>query len=205
MPERLRIGVIGCGRMGAFHIRNYPQLDCAQLVAVADPDESARQRAVAGMSVAEYGDWREMIERELLDAISVACNSEAHAEVALGALDAGLHVLVEKPIATNVPDALRMRSAAMEAGRKLMVGHIERFNPAVAKLRELVAEGRLGSDLPGSGDPGRPAARAHPGRRRRDRPRDPRSRRDAARARRRHRRDLRRRAAFRARAPRRIC
>jgi len=147
LSERLNVGVVGCGRMGAFHVRNLLQLDCARLVAVADPDEAARRRAVGGMSIPEYGDWRAMIECESgeLDAITVACNSERHAEVALEALDAGLHVLVEKPIATTVPDALRMRSAAMEADRKLMVGHIERFNPAVAKLRELVAEGRLGS------------------------------------------------------------
>jgi UDP-N-acetylglucosamine 3-dehydrogenase len=147
LPEQLNVGVVGCGRMGAFHVRNYLQIDCARLVAVADPDEDARRRAVGGMSISEYADWRTMIEDEAgeLDAISIACSSEAHAEVALEALDAGLHVLVEKPIATTVPDALRMRSAAMEAGRKLMVGHIERFNPAVSKLRELVAEGRLGS------------------------------------------------------------
>ena len=147
MPEQLNVGVVGCGRMGAFHVRNYLQIDCARLVAVADPDEGARRRAVGGMSISEYADWRTMIEDEAgeLDAISIACSSDAHAEVALEALDAGLHVLVEKPIATTVPDALRMRGAAMEAGRKLMVGHIERFNPAVTKLRELVAEGRLGS------------------------------------------------------------
>lgn len=147
MPERLNVGVVGCGRMGSFHIRNLLQLECARLVAVADPDEGARRRAVGGMSVPEYSDWQEMIERKAdeLDAVTVACDSGAHAEITLGALDAGLHVLVEKPIATTVPDALRMRSAALEAGRKLMVGHIERFNPAVSKLRELVVEGRLGS------------------------------------------------------------
>jgi UDP-N-acetylglucosamine 3-dehydrogenase len=147
LPEQLSVGVVGCGRMGSFHVRNYLQLDCARLVAVADPDEGARRRAVAGVSVAEYGDWREMLacEADELDAISVACSSQAHAEVALAALELGLHVLVEKPIATTVPDALRMRGAAMEAGCKLMVGHIERFNPAVTKLRELVDEGRLGA------------------------------------------------------------
>jgi UDP-N-acetylglucosamine 3-dehydrogenase len=147
LPEQLNVGVIGCGRMGSFHARNYLQLDCARLVAVADPDADARHRAVGGMAISEYADWRTMIEHEAgdLDAVSVACNSEAHAEVALGALDAGLHVLVEKPLATTLPDALRMRSAALEAGRKLMVGHVERFNPAVSKLRELVSEGRLGT------------------------------------------------------------
>jgi predicted dehydrogenase len=132
--------------MGAFHIRNYAQLDCAELVAVADPDPEARGRALAGSQALEFSDWRDLIEdAEELDAISIACPSEHHAEVAIEALAAGLHVLVEKPIATTLPDALRMRGAAIEADRKLMVGHVERFNPAVAKLRDLVADGRLGT------------------------------------------------------------
>jgi predicted dehydrogenase len=133
--------------MGGFHIRNYAQLDCAQLVAVADPSEESRRRALGDTPVAEYGNWHEMIEfgADELDAVSIACPSEYHAEVALEALAAGLHVLVEKPIATTLPDALRMRGAALEADRKLMVGHVERFNPAVEKLRELVADGRLGT------------------------------------------------------------
>lgn len=132
--------------MGAFHVRNYAQIDCAQLVAVAEPSEETRRRATAGTDVVEFSDWRELIEfgADELDAVSIACPSEYHAEVALEALAADLHVLVEKPIATTLPDALRMRGAAMENDRKLMVGHVERFNPAVAKLRELVADGRLG-------------------------------------------------------------
>jgi UDP-N-acetylglucosamine 3-dehydrogenase len=145
LSDQLRVGVIGCGRMGAFHVRNYAQLDCAELVAVADPDPEARARALAGAQALEFSDWRDLIEdADELDAVSVACPSEHHAEVALEALAAGLHVLVEKPIATTLPDALRMRGAAIEADRKLMVGHVERFNPAVEKLRELVADGRLG-------------------------------------------------------------
>jgi predicted dehydrogenase len=133
--------------MGAFHVRNYSQIDCAHLTAVAEPDEESRRRATAGTGAVEFSDWRELIEfgADELDAVSIACPSEYHAEVALEALAADLHVLVEKPIATTLPDALRMRGAAMEADRKLMVGHVERFNPAVAKLRELVADGRLGN------------------------------------------------------------
>jgi UDP-N-acetylglucosamine 3-dehydrogenase len=147
VSEQLRIGVIGCGRMGGFHIRNYAQLDCARLVAVADPSEESRRRALGDTRVAEYDNWRAMIEfgADEIDAVSIACPSEHHADVALEALAAGLHVLVEKPIATTLPDALRMRGAALEADRKLMVGHVERFNPAVEKLRELVADGRLGT------------------------------------------------------------
>jgi UDP-N-acetylglucosamine 3-dehydrogenase len=133
--------------MGAFHVRNYSQIDCAHLVAVAEPNEESRRRATAGTGAVEFSDWRELIEfgADELDAVSIACPSEYHAEIALEALAADLHVLVEKPIATTLPDALRMRGAAMEADRKLMVGHVERFNPAVAKLRELVADGRLGN------------------------------------------------------------
>jgi UDP-N-acetylglucosamine 3-dehydrogenase len=133
--------------MGAFHVRNYAQIECAELVAVAEPSEEARRRALGGSQVLEFSDWRDLVEfgADELDAVSIACPSEYHAEVALEALGAGLHVLVEKPIATTLPDALRMRGAAMEADRKLMVGHVERFNPAVAKLRELVADGRLGT------------------------------------------------------------
>jgi UDP-N-acetylglucosamine 3-dehydrogenase len=116
-------------------------------VAVADPSPEARKRALRGATgVREHDDWRAMLEAEApsLDAVSVACPSSLHCEVALAALEQGLHVLVEKPIATTLPDALRMRAAARDAGRKLMVGHVERFNPAVAKLRDLVRAGRLG-------------------------------------------------------------
>jgi UDP-N-acetylglucosamine 3-dehydrogenase len=145
LSEQLRVGVIGCGRMGTFHARNYEALESAQLVAVADPVAECRQRAGGG-DVLEFSDWRDLIEFGAgnLDAVSIVCPSNMHATVALEALAAGLHVLVEKPIATTLPDALRMRGAAIEADRKLMVGHVERFNPAIAKLRELVSGGRLG-------------------------------------------------------------
>ena len=91
LSEQLRVGVIGCGRMGAFHVRNYAQIDCAQLVAVAEPSEEARRRALAGTGVVEFSDWRELIEfgADELDAVSIACPSEYHAEVALEALAAG--------------------------------------------------------------------------------------------------------------------
>jgi UDP-N-acetylglucosamine 3-dehydrogenase len=146
MPDGLAIGVIGTGRMGGFHVHAWERLEEARLVAVADPDERARRRVTEGRPVLEYADWRRMLDEQsgVLDAVSVACPSELHAEVALAALDAGLHVLVEKPIAVTLPDALRLRGAAREAGRKLMVGHVERFNPVIASVREVLAEGRLG-------------------------------------------------------------
>jgi predicted dehydrogenase len=131
--------------MGAFHVGAWRRVPEARLVAVADPDPDARARALAGKPAAEYDDWRRLIDDAgSLDALSLACPSELHAQVAQAAMEAGLHVLVEKPIATALPDALRLRGAARESGRKLMVGHVERFNPVVGALRELLAEGRVG-------------------------------------------------------------
>jgi UDP-N-acetylglucosamine 3-dehydrogenase len=144
MPEQLRVAVIGAGQMGAFHAETYERLPAAELVALADPDEAAARAVIGRRPVAWDADWRNTLERAEVEAVVVAAPSELHCEIGLGALDAGKHVLVEKPIATTLPDALRMASAARAAQRKLMVGHVERFNPAVAKVRELISEGRLG-------------------------------------------------------------
>jgi predicted dehydrogenase len=149
LPEQLSVGVIGTGRMGAFHVHAYRRLDCARLVAVADPDPRARTAALRGDAASEYADWRAMLEREAgrLDAVSIACPSELHVEVGLAALEAGLDILIEKPMATTLPDALRLRGAAREAGRKLMVGHVERFNPVIATVRAALEAGHIGRVL----------------------------------------------------------
>lgn len=146
MPEKLKVGVIGTGRMGCFHVHAWERLETAQVVAIADPDEGARRRALGEGCVTGFADWRTMLDQASheLDAISVACPSERHVEVTIAALELGLHVLVEKPIATTLPDALRMRGAARQAGRKLMVGHVERFNPVVTAVRDALKEERLG-------------------------------------------------------------
>ncbi len=149
MPEQLAVAVIGTGRMGAFHVQAYRRLDTVRVVAVADPDPVARGQALNGVPATEYGSWRALLEEEAgrLDAVSIASPSELHAQIALAALDAGLDVFVEKPIATTLPDALRLRGAARQAGRRLMVGHIERFNPVVATLRTALEENRIGRVL----------------------------------------------------------
>jgi len=142
----LAVAVVGTGQMGARHAATYQRMEQTRLLAVADPCPAARHVALGGVPAREYDDWRVLLEREAerLDAVSVACPSAEHADVAAAALEAGLHVLVEKPIATTISDALHLAGLARDANCKLMVGHIERFNPAVRKVRRLVAEGRLG-------------------------------------------------------------
>jgi predicted dehydrogenase len=113
-------------------------------VAVADPDEQAARAAIGRRPVEHDRDWSITLEREDLDAVVVAMPTVTHVEVVEAALRAGLHVLVEKPIAATLPDALRLAGEARQLGRKLTVGHVERFNPAVQKVHEVLEEGRLG-------------------------------------------------------------
>ena len=140
----MSIGVIGAGRMGAFHIETLEKIEATELVAVAEPNETLARERIGRRPIEWFADYRDLVERRDLDAVCICAPSIRHAEVALTAIAAGKHVFVEKPIATTLQDGLRMAAAAREAGVKLMVGHIERFNPAISKLAELIAEGRVG-------------------------------------------------------------
>jgi predicted dehydrogenase len=141
----LSIGIIGLGRMGANHFNAWTRTDGAHVVAVADADAVRLDEVLLGFpDVHRYADWTELLAREDLDAVCIAAPSSMHAEIALAALDAGLHVLIEKPIATTVEDALAIAERAEQVGKIVTVGHVERFNPAAQKLKTLVADGRLG-------------------------------------------------------------
>jgi len=115
-----------------------PRRRAARVVAVADPRETAAQACIRRRPIDWHADWQELVDRADVDAVTIAAPTGQHAAIALVALAAGKHVLVEKPIAAALEDGLRMAVAARAAGRKLMVGHVERFNPAVAKVAELV-------------------------------------------------------------------
>jgi predicted dehydrogenase len=142
--SELRIGVIGAGKMGAFHVESWERIAGVRLVAVADPDEAAARARIGRRPIESFRDHRLLLAHAEVDAVCVCAPSEHHARIALDAIDAGRHVLVEKPIATALEDGLRMAAAAREAEVKLMVGHVERFNPAVGKLAELIARGAIG-------------------------------------------------------------
>jgi UDP-N-acetylglucosamine 3-dehydrogenase len=144
MTRELGVGVIGVGQMGSWHVEAWDRTPTARLIAVAEPSEVSARRSIRRRPIEWHADWRELLERDDIDAVSIAAPTERHAEIALSALDAGKHVLVEKPIAAELDDALRMAAVARMAARKLMVGHVERFNPAVAKIGELISDGRLG-------------------------------------------------------------
>ena len=139
----VRVGVAGLGAMGRHHVRVLSEMPEADLVAVADPDPESRARVERERPVTAYPSSPEMLERVDLDAVVVAVPTVLHEETAIMAMDAGLHTLVEKPLAASiegVANVLRHR----RAGQVATVGHIERYNPAVMKLSELLASGELG-------------------------------------------------------------
>lgn len=142
--DMLKTAVIGVGAMGRHHARLYHDLPQSELVAVADADEGTG-RAVARRHAARfYADYRAMLEAEALDAVSIAVPTTKHDEVALAAIERGLHVLIEKPIAASVEEGEAIVEAAQAQGVICMVGHVERFNPAVIELKRRLEAGELG-------------------------------------------------------------
>ena len=142
--DELNIGLIGAGRMGAYHVETWERISAGTLVAIAEPEETVARERIGRRPIEWVADYRWLLERADVDAVCICTPSAQHARIALEAIAAGKHVFVEKPIATALEDGLRMAAAARLAGLKLMVGHVERFNPAVGKLAELIDEGRIG-------------------------------------------------------------
>lgn len=136
----LRAGVIGLGFMGRNHLRAYSELDGVDVVAVADPDEDVLSRAVRGRTARPYPDYRRLLREEAPDLVSIAAPTSLHHEVAMAALEAGVNVLIEKPIASTVQQGVEIAETARKRDLVATVGHIERFNPAVAELKRHLAE-----------------------------------------------------------------
>jgi UDP-N-acetylglucosamine 3-dehydrogenase len=139
-----RVGVIGLGMMGRNHLRVLRDMEDAQICAVCDRDPELLAKATSAHSVPGYSSWDEMLERERLDAVVIALPTRHHCAAGLAALSHGLHVLVEKPIAASLDEGRLLVAAAARYGRKLAVGHIERFNPAVRQLQARLEAGEVG-------------------------------------------------------------
>lgn len=130
----VRVGVAGVGIMGERHARVFSQLPATDLIGIFDPDQSRAAAVAEQYGGRAFADLATFLDS--LDAVSIAAPTRFHADLALSALDRGLHVLIEKPICGTVADARRVIERATEAPEQVvMVGHIERFNPAVGELR----------------------------------------------------------------------
>ncbi|MFL4986085.1 MAG: Gfo/Idh/MocA family oxidoreductase [Xanthobacteraceae bacterium] len=133
----LRVGVVGVGVMGSNHARVLAGLPGIRLVGVADPDQQ-QARFVAGALGTTAVDEVDALLPLGVDAITIAAPTHLHHDIALSCIKRGVHVLVEKPIASNPDEGRRIVAAARRAGVTLMVGHVERFNPAVETIKEAI-------------------------------------------------------------------
>jgi len=140
----LRAAVIGLGMMGRNHARIYGLMDASRLVAMADSSPVALESMARIYNAHAYTDYLEMLDKERPDIVSVAVPTWLHREVAVAALERGVHVFLEKPISGDVAQGQEIIDAADKAGLKLAVGHIERFNPAVLELKQHLEAGQLG-------------------------------------------------------------
>ncbi|MCC4768727.1 gfo/Idh/MocA family oxidoreductase [Methanosarcina sp. DH2] len=139
----IKVGVIGTGAMGQNHVRIYREMEGVELAGISDVDQQRVEAMAVQFNTKGFTDYNEMFAEDL-DAVSVVVPTKLHKQVVLDALEAGLNVLVEKPIADTLENADLMIEAAKKTGKILMVGHIERFNPAVIKLKELIDSEILG-------------------------------------------------------------
>ena len=133
----VKVGVIGIGNMGWHHARVLSLLRDADLVGVADPDSDRGELANQQFGCRWFPDYRSMLSE--VEAVCIAVPTLLHHAVGMACLDAGLHVLIEKPIAASQEEAAALIAASNRAGRLLQVGHIERFNPAFRELIKVVA------------------------------------------------------------------
>jgi predicted dehydrogenase len=144
----LRFGVVGVGVWGERHAATLRALErdtgVVRLVAVADPDPARLDAQAASLGVAGYRDFQDLLAGERIDAACICTPDPHHVEPSLAALAAGLHLLIEKPLATTVDDARRIADAAARAGTVVTVGHILRHMPQYRAAHQAVAEGRIG-------------------------------------------------------------
>lgn len=144
MNKKLQVGVIGVGSFGSLHAQVYHQAEACELVAIADVNEGRVEQVRTALGVEGYTDYRELLGRGDIDAVSICTTDELHLEPALAAADAGLHMLIEKPLALTPADCDTIIDAAGQAGVKLMVGHILRFDPRYYTARQRIAQGQIG-------------------------------------------------------------
>lgn len=144
MNEPLRAAVIGTGVMGQHHVRVYREIPGIELVGFADADEKQCAILSKRSAVRGYTDYRQLLDTELPDLITVAVPTALHYEVASEAIRRGIHVLIEKPIAETEVDGQALIDLAQEHNVVLAVGHIERHNPAISVLKKIIDEQQLG-------------------------------------------------------------
>ena len=132
----LRMAVVGTGYLGRFHAQKYQQLNQCELIAICDVDKNRAAEIAGELSTSAVSDHKELIGQ--VDAVSIASPTSTHFRVAQELLEAGVHVLVEKPMTVTVAEAETLIKLAREKSCVLQVGHLERFNPALLSVADQI-------------------------------------------------------------------
>jgi UDP-N-acetylglucosamine 3-dehydrogenase len=135
--DKVKVGIIGFGFMGANHLRVYTELKECEVVGVVDNSSEVLNRVKNSFNVKTYNNVEELL-KDGVDAVTVSVPTRFHHEVASKIIDAGVDVLIEKPITDDVSKAEELVKFAKKKNVKLMVGHIERFNPMVQRVKEIL-------------------------------------------------------------------
>lgn len=141
MSEKLRVGVIGVGYLGRFHARIYNDMQGVELVGVADTDRETADRVAGEYATRAFYDPMALLDE--VDVVSVVVPTSLHRQVALPYLEKGIHMLLEKPVASTLEDARVIVETARKHGATLQIGHLERFNAGIMALADHVNEPRF--------------------------------------------------------------
>jgi len=142
--KNLGIGVIGTGFWGKNHIRVFSNLENVELIAVCDIDHNRVKEVADKYKLHSYSNVEELLMRDDIDAVSLCTPTTTHYKIALKAIEYGKHLFLEKPMVSNTDEAKRILEEVEKKQIQLMVGFIERFNPAVQKVKTLIKDGVLG-------------------------------------------------------------
>lgn len=143
--NKIKVGIVGTGGISNLHMVGYRNLDNVEVYAVCDINKERAEAFAQKYAIPHvFSDYNEMLKLKELDAISVCTWNNGHAPVSIAALNAGKHVLCEKPLAMNTKEALEIQRAARESGKILMVGFVRRFGQNTAILKEFIDKGYLG-------------------------------------------------------------
>ncbi len=135
----LRVGVVGVGVMGSNHARVLSEMPGVQLVGIADPDGARSDQVASRLGCVAFKDAEALLNAGV-DAVTIAAPTHLHRDIAIDCAARGIHILVEKPIAPTVEESRSIVAAARRAGVTLMVGHVERFNPAVQSIKRAIKD-----------------------------------------------------------------
>jgi len=145
LSKKVRLGVIGAGAFSNSHLMGIKYSDSAEAVAICDINEGSARKQAEKYNIPDYyTDYRELLKRDDIDAVTLPLPDQLHRKVTVDALHAGKHVLCEKPMALNLEDCRAMIKASRESGKQLMVGQIGRYTPAFIMAKKMVEDGEIG-------------------------------------------------------------